>query len=346
MKLTVVQRNKIRELVWICGASGLLGFIFSIAIHLIVIRKSIDSSILPTMLLGTLTGIFLSLSITLFGNLIHASGRKPLWFDFFIVPLLFTLIISIEYSVLFILIMSFESYSKNSFILETIGFSLLMTFCVNFISAINRLLGQHVLKGLITGKYHRPVNEERFVLFLDLVGSTTTAEKIGNQSFHSFLNDFFCDLSKPVINLHGDIYKYVGDEVIITWDKNTGIASDSVLNVFFEVQRVIDERKNHYRTQYGMVPQFRAGLHFGTVVVGEMGDYKQEIALLGDVMNTASRIQAECRNLGVQFLVSEDALKPLSPKDGKFSIVSRGPVELRGKQSGINLYSVTQTTTA
>ena len=346
MKLTVVQRNKIRELLWICGASGLLGFIFSIGIHLLVLHESTDSSIVPTVLLGTLTGVFLSLSLTLLGDKFHSSGRKPLWFDFFIIPLLFTLIISVEYSILFIFILGIDTYMTNSFIWETIGFSLLITFCVNFLSAINRLLGQNVLKGLITGKYHRPVNEERFVLFLDLVGSTSTAEKIGNQSFHSFLNDFFCDLSKPVINLHGDIYKYVGDEVIITWKKNAGMASDSVLSIFFEIQRVIDERKKHYQTQYGIIPQFRAGLHFGTVVVGEMGDYKQEIALLGDVMNTASRIQAECRNLSVQFLVSEDAQKLLSPKDGKFGIVSCGAVELRGKQSGINLYSVTQSTTA
>jgi len=342
MNLTVVQRNKIRELIWICGTSGLLGFVFSAGIHLLVLRKDPGSTMPPTLLLGTLTGFFLSLSITLIDELLHKSGRKPLWFDFFIVPLIFTLIIAVEYSILFILIMGVESYLITSFILETIGFSLLMTFCVNFISAINRLLGQHVLKGLITGKYHRPVNEERFVLFLDLVGSTSTAEKIGNPLFHSFLNDFFCDLSRPVINLRGDIYKYVGDEVIITWKKTTGMASDSALKAFFEIQRVIAEKSDRYTARYGIVPQFRAGLHFGTVVVGEMGDYKQEIALLGDVMNTASRIQAECRNLGVQFLVSEDALNALTKTNGNFTITSCGAVELRGKQNVINLHSVAE----
>jgi hypothetical protein len=50
---------------------------------------------------------------------------------------------------------------------QTIAFSLSMTFVFNFIDAINRLLGNHVLRGLLLGTYHRPVVEERFVLFLD-----------------------------------------------------------------------------------------------------------------------------------------------------------------------------------
>jgi adenylate cyclase len=294
------------------------------------------------LLLGSLTGFLICLSIVVVDFLLKGRKPKPLWFDFCVVPLVYTSIIAGVYGSLFLCIMGPAQLRENSFIGETIVFSLVITTIINFISTVNRLLGQHVLPGLLTGKYHKPVSEERFVMFLDLAGSTSIAEQIGDAAFHAFLNDFFCDLSRPVIDLHGDIYKYVGDEVIITWKKADGIRGAAALETFFAVERVVADRADRYRQNYGVVPVFRAGLHYGSVIVGEMGDYKQEIAILGDVMNTAARIQAECRTLSVSFLASATAIGQFSAPPAGLCLEPRGTVALRGKERGIDLYSVSR----
>jgi len=80
MKLTVVQRNRIHDLFWKCGSSGLIGLLFSTGIYLLVLRDHPGATVFSTLLLGTLTGIFLALSITLVDERLHKSGRQPLWF--------------------------------------------------------------------------------------------------------------------------------------------------------------------------------------------------------------------------------------------------------------------------
>ena len=60
-------------------------------------------------------------------------------------------------------------------------------------------------------------------MFLDLKSSTTIAEKIGHINFHKFINDFLFTISEAIISSKGEIYKYVGDEVIITWKMKEGL---------------------------------------------------------------------------------------------------------------------------
>jgi adenylate cyclase len=91
----------------------------------------------------------------------------------------------------------------------------------------------------------------------------------------------------------------VGDEAIITWGRDAG--SSGALEAFFSIGEAIAAREGYYRARYGDVPRFRAGLHFGKLVVGEMGDYKQEIALLGDVMKRRRASRASVASLGPTF---------------------------------------------
>ena len=333
-RLSLYDRKKALFVVRVMIASAGLGALFASVIKLFFIQS--ERPVGSFVLFGALAGSVISVSLALLSGAITRSRKRPLWFTFFGVPVLYTLVIALEYAFLFHFIMD-PAASLGDFMLpQTIAFSLSMTFVFNFIDAINRLLGNHVLRGLLLGTYHRPVVEERFVLFLDLAGSTSTAERIGDLAFHSFLNDFFCDLAKPAIDLGGDIYKYVGDEAIITWGRDAG--SSGALEAFFSIGEAIAAREGYYRARYGDVPRFRAGLHFGKLVVGEMGDYKQEIALLGDVMNTAARIQGECRVLGADLLVSADAARALA-SDHR-ALEPRGAVSLRGKGGAIELFSV------
>jgi adenylate cyclase len=87
------------------------------------------------------------------------------------------------------------------------------------------------------------------------------------------------------------------------------------------------------------VPALRAGIHAGPLIIGEMGDVKREIVMLGDTMNTAARIEAACRSSGRPVLVSQAALA-LSVLPPGLTADSIGTVVLRGRSSGMELFAL------
>jgi len=343
MALSNFQITKLKYGLFTISISGFLGGAFALAMI-----SSFGGSFATAMTrdylrLGILTGLGVSTATYLLELRLTGFVPRPLWFDFIVVPSMQTAFIVVIYGTLYILIFGLEKFLKESWIVQTLVISYFFTAIFNIITGLNRLLGQNVLGGLILGTYRKPVNESRFVMFLDIAGSTAIAEKLGALEFHALLNDFFCDIAHPIVNHHGEIYKYVGDEVIITWKERAGAKNGNALRLFFEVDRTIEARREHYRGRYGLVPEYRAGLHFGSLVVGEMGFDKQEIAFSGDVMNTASRIQSECRALGERFLASDAALERLCPPGSEATgctIVSCGGAKLRGKATEIGISAI------
>jgi adenylate cyclase len=210
---------------------------------------------------------------------------------------------------------------------------------INFLRQVNRLLGQNVLLNYITGKYHQPVEEERIFMFLDVNSSTTIAERLGHIAYHRLLNDFFFDITGPIVESGGEIYQYVGDEVVVTWTMKRGVPGGCSIACFFRIREKIAARSAQYLEAYGVVPGFKAGFHYGRVITAEVGDIKKEIAFHGDVVNTASRIQSECRVLGRDILVSSDLLERLA-LPFEFEPERIGAIRLRGKERDVELYSV------
>ena len=215
----------------------------------------------------------------------------------------------------------------------------LASFLINFFRQLNRMLGPGTLVSLLLGRYHRPVAEERIFMFLDLNDSTAIAAALGPLRFNDFKNDFFHDIAEPILETRGRIYQYVGDEAVVTWTVERGLREGNCLRCVFLVTERIHERKDRYLAQYGIVPQFKAGIHGGPVVTAEIGDIKKDIVHSGDTVNTAARVEAQCRPLERRVLVSEDLLRrcPL-PRD--LEVEDMGARELRGKADAVRLYSV------
>ena len=134
--------------------------------------------------------------------------------------------------------------SKANFIIIVLIANLGISFIATFALMLHRMLGQNALINFFTGRYHKPVEEERIFMFLDLSSSTQIAEKIGHLKFHVFLNDFFYDITDAILSAEGEIYKYVGDEVIVSWRVMDGIKNSRCIQSFFEIQKCIEERKD------------------------------------------------------------------------------------------------------
>jgi adenylate cyclase len=217
-----------------------------------------------------------------------------------------------------------------------LGMTLSLFAIIIFFRQLDRLLGPGVLIKLLLGRYHRPRREHRVFMFLDLKSSTSIAERLSKEAYYSFVNDFFRDLSLPVLNAGGEIYQYVGDEVVLSWKHEVGTRDANCLRVFFAIDAVIEGRKKHYLDRYGIVPEYKAGAHLGEVITAEIGDLKKEIVHNGDVLNTAARIQSMCNELGRRFVASKELIQAMEvPKD--FSIEQLGAVALRGKAEPIEL---------
>ena len=207
--------------------------------------------------------------------------------------------------------------------------------------SVNDKYGPGVFKSFILGKYFHPKREERVFMFLDLRGSTTIAEKLGEEQYFNFLKEVFSDVTPAILNSKGQIYQYVGDEIVISWNKDPGMQDANCLKCFFDIQKCLLDRRPYYQEKYvGVIPEFKAGLHYGFVMVGEMGVVKREIAFSGDVLNTTARIQSKCNELGVNILLSKYLLDKLGSLPDLFKTTPVGEMQLRGKEQPVMLYTV------
>ena len=214
-----------------------------------------------------------------------------------------------------------------------------ITTLTQFLLMVNDKFGQSTLWNILRGKYHNPIEEERVFMFLDLRGSTTIAEQLGHTRYYQLLKDLFSDITNPILFNKGEIYQYVGDEVVISWPLERGLENHNCVRCYFDVRETLEGVHDHYEEEYGIRPEFKAGIHYGTVTAGEIGIIKRDITFSGDVLNTAARIQAQCNAFSVDFL-SSTALLNMLPKDGAFEHTTMGSIILRGKQESVELSSV------
>jgi class 3 adenylate cyclase len=292
---------------------------------------------------GAALGCVITLLLVAFETLIYARRLRQMDLKKAIAlkALVYAGLITACYVILSLMVKQETSAAKVLTFQSVFTFSLVASLIISSFVSISRILGQNELILLVLGRYHKPREEERIVMFLDLAGSTTIAEKIGSVPYLKLLNDFFYDLTGPILDTHGEIYKYVGDEVIVTWKLKPGVSRGNCLECYFKIREAIDRNAAAYQEKYGLVPDFRAGLHAGTVVIGEMGDFKKEIAILGDTINTASRVISETRSRDVKFLVSHAVrdLIVMQPKH-HFGFHSLASIQLRGRQAETTLYAV------
>jgi len=211
------------------------------------------------------------------------------------------------------------------------------SLALNFVFVLRGLLGPRVLTSLVTGRYHQPQDEDRIVLFLDLIGSTRIAETIGDKRFHRLLNRVFFDATDPVIEAGGEIYRYVGDEIIVTWPFPPGPIDPACLACVFAIEDAIGRRKQHYLEEFGVEPMMRGALHAGHLIVGEMGDVKREIVMLGDTMNTAAKIEDVCRRTRQRYIASAAVLDRIAALPAGIRTQSLGAVAIPGREAGIEL---------
>jgi len=298
--------------------------------------------VIPSLFKGILLGGLLSLWLAFLEQIYLPERLRR--FNFLMALLIRTVLYTLSVILVFMVISyAFSYWMPMEVQLVMLAPALIITFCIVFLStffiSLNRLLGARVLFNFFSGRYHHPREEKRIFLFADLVSSTTIAEKIGHIQFHKFLRDFLHDVTEPILYSKGEIYKYVGDEVIVAWFLRDRRINFRCIECCFEMEKNLKRKESYYMETYGYMPEFRSGLHCGTVVAGEVGDSKREIAFLGDVVNTTARIQGEAKVKNRNILVSGDLINEMElPADAE--VEDMGKIVLKGKLEEVGLFSV------
>jgi len=237
------------------------------------------------------------------------------------------------------LIYSINYTLQSQYTIALFLYGAFISLLINFLKEVNKKFGPGILVKLFSGRYYNPRVEDRIFMFIDLKASTTIAEKLGHLRYSRLIQDCFYDVTEVVAKHKAEIYQYVGDEIVLTWELEKGIENDNCFRFFFEFRKKLETLSGYYKNKYGVVPVFKAGMNCGTVTVAEVGELKKEIAYHGDVLNTASRIQDKCNEYDKPLLISNNLYKKML-RTGLFNIEMIGEILLKGKIQPVGIYSV------
>ena len=320
--VTGASSNFLFSLIAQCSAGlvggGLFGYLEIFYFRDYFRRKSFGNAILYESLIFFVLFILISIAITVIYNLMYIEAN------------VFSSE-SIEYIT--------DYFTSIGFLLNFLNWMFVLVFIL-FALQISDKFGEGVFKKFILGRYHKPKEEVRIFMFLDIKGSTAIAEELGHTRYFEFLKDFYSDATAPIIKSRGEIYQYVGDEITVSWQLPDGLDKCKCVDCFFDIKEKLYKRRFYYEGTYGIIPEFKAGLHFGMVTVGEVGIVKKEIIYSGDLLNTTARIMEECKNQNTELIISQDLADSLDLRN-RFNFDKIGEIELRGKQNKVSLLGVT-----
>lgn len=203
------------------------------------------------------------------------------------------------------------------------------------------LVGGRILFSFLIGRYHRPVREERVFMILDIADSTRLSEQFGDVKIRELIGEFFFDIARPIAEHGGVTYRYIGDEVVVSWPMSRAVEAARCLRCVADVQDLVAARADGYRRRYGVAPQFRIGMHGGPVVIGEVGNTRRAIVYFGETLGAAVALQGACKQVGSDFVVSAELMARLSPGD-EFTSRRLGPLALFADGSAMDAYSLTR----
>jgi adenylate cyclase len=223
-------------------------------------------------------------------------------------------------------------YSKLPLILPiVVAFSVIGIIVMRTV----HFVGIETLFHLTVGTYHRPVLQEKVLVFVDINNSTGLAEELGAVRTKAMVGKFLFDISKPITDHGGEIYLYKGDGLIALWDWPEAIRGNRILRAIDAVFASVGRERLDCLEQFGVVPSFRIGVHGGEVVVSEQGDTKRAIGVYGSTINIAARMEELAKEHKVACAISGDVAENLLEEE---RLILIGKEKVRGSTLEISIY--------
>ncbi|MGZ3746449.1 MAG: adenylate/guanylate cyclase domain-containing protein [Pseudobdellovibrionaceae bacterium] len=178
------------------------------------------------------------------------------------------------------------------------------------------------------------------VFFSDIRGFTAFSEHRSPEQVVAMLNEYFAVMVK-IINRHGGVVdKFIGDAIMAIWGAPKTSEEDArmALRACIEMRKGLAEL-NEKRIGRGEPPlMIGMGLHAGSAISGTIGsDERMEYTVIGNTVNTASRIEASTKAFGADLLVTDDVISKIGEN---FILDYAGAAEVKGRSEAIKMYKV------
>lgn len=178
------------------------------------------------------------------------------------------------------------------------------------------------------------------ILFCDMRNFSGFAETHSAFDVVHVLNRFFTSVGEPILLNGGVINLYVGDEISGSFGLDGGTAERAcraAVTAALGIAEAVDELNASIRADFGFDLAVGIGVHYGPVVVGDLGHpAHRQFSVIGDSVNTASRIEAANKEFGTRVLVSGEVVDQLP--DGTLAFGQVRTTKLRGKAHAVRIY--------
>jgi adenylate cyclase len=175
------------------------------------------------------------------------------------------------------------------------------------------------------------------VLFADIVGFTSMSEKMSPAAVSLLLSDYLSRMTDVIFKYEGTLDKYIGDAIMAVFGAPLDMPdhAERSIRAALEMRERLDEF-NAERKE-GPTIRIRIGINSGKAVAGEIGSInKKEYTVLGDTVNTASRLESSVAKPGL-IVIGENTFAAVK---GHFQTRSLGKAILKGKEKEVAVYEV------
>ena len=179
------------------------------------------------------------------------------------------------------------------------------------------------------------------ILFSDLIGFTTLAEKAHPEALVTQLNEYLSRMTSVIFNSGGTLDKFIGDAIMAVWGnvRSLGTAQDAknCARAALGMRRELSQLNQNWRDQGRMGLGMGIGVNHGEVIVGNIGSQERmDPTVIGDAVNLASRLEALTRTYGVDMLVGE-SVAALVRDEVYLRSVAR--VQVKGKTKPVDVFT-------
>ena len=178
------------------------------------------------------------------------------------------------------------------------------------------------------------------ILFTDIVGFTKLSENMEPNQVLELLSKYQTKMVDAIFANGGTVDKFIGDSVMATFGTPVSRGNDAqnALNCAKEMQLVMDKWDSDTSVPSNLKIKHRIGIHYGNCFAGNAGsDQRVEYTVIGDAVNLASRICEACKEVGCNFLISDDFMRHLSEKP-KSEVIKN--FSIRGRKEKVDLHKV------
>jgi class 3 adenylate cyclase len=179
------------------------------------------------------------------------------------------------------------------------------------------------------------------ILFCDLRGYTTLVEESEPGEVVHFLNEYFTEMEQTIKQHNGIVLQYIGDEIEAVFGAPEDLPNHPEMAVAaaLEMRKRLKDLNRRRESSGKSTIAHGIGIHTGKVLAGSVGSPERlTYSMVGDTVNSASRIQELNKTFGTDILVSEGTKELIEGKNFTFS--SLGKVALKGKSREIKVYEL------